>query len=189
MKSKRVAISRVMPASALSTSARSRRETMSKLAMTAPLDRLAMRRLLIARFGCSHRQRAERSWSASGSPSPRCPAPPPSSPTRRRAISSPAIPARLDFAATAARYGLVHAASLVALALLLRTVPAGAARVWLLAAGWCFAAAVALFCGTLDLLACGAAAAVHAARSGGRHALHRRLGGAVLRARVSRAAG
>lgn len=64
-------------------------------------------------------------------------------------------PGRLDLAATAARYGLVHAGVLVALALLLRTVPAGAARVWLGAAGWCFVAAQMLFCGTLYLLAWG----------------------------------
>jgi uncharacterized membrane protein YgdD (TMEM256/DUF423 family) len=69
-------------------------------------------------------------------------------------------PARLDLAVTAARYGLAHAAALLALALLLRAVPGGAARVWLLAAGWCFVAAVALFCGTLYLLAAGLAPAL-----------------------------
>jgi uncharacterized membrane protein YgdD (TMEM256/DUF423 family) len=61
-------------------------------------------------------------------------------------------PYRIDLAATAARYGLVHAAALVALALLLRTVAGGAARIWLIIAGWCLAGGVALFCGGLMVL-------------------------------------
>jgi uncharacterized membrane protein YgdD (TMEM256/DUF423 family) len=73
-----------------------------------------------------------------------------------------ADPYRLDLAATAARYGLVHAAALVALVGLRRAVPGGAARVWLAVSGWCFVAAVALFCGPLYLLAAGLAPAVAA---------------------------
>lgn len=64
-----------------------------------------------------------------------------------------ADPYRLGLAATSARYGLLHAAALLGLALL------GARRgggVWLAAAGWCFVAGLALFCGSLDLLAAGA---------------------------------
>jgi uncharacterized membrane protein YgdD (TMEM256/DUF423 family) len=61
---------------------------------------------------------------------------------------------RMELAATAARYGLVHAAALVALAFLIER---AASRFWLLAAGWLFVAGVALFCGSLDLLAAGAA--------------------------------
>lgn len=71
-------------------------------------------------------------------------------------------PYRLGLAATAARYGLVHAAALLALALLPRFVPRGAARLWLAASGWCFVAALALFCGPLYLLAAGLAPAVAA---------------------------
>ena len=66
-----------------------------------------------------------------------------------------ADPGRLALAATGARYGLVHAAALVALAGLLRVVPGGAARVWLGVSGWCFVAALALFCAPLYLLAAG----------------------------------
>ena len=59
---------------------------------------------------------------------------------------------RLELAAIASRYGLAHAAALLALAL------AGQRRAdgWLAAAGWCFAAGLVLFCGGLDLLAAGA---------------------------------
>jgi uncharacterized membrane protein YgdD (TMEM256/DUF423 family) len=64
--------------------------------------------------------------------------------------------ARVDWASTGARYGLVHAVALVALV--------GASRVdaaqsigWpLMAAGWCFVAGSVLFCGSLYLLAAGA---------------------------------
>lgn len=66
-----------------------------------------------------------------------------------------ALPVRLGFAATAARYGLVHAVALVGLALMLSAVPAGAARLWLMVSGWCFVAAILLFCGTLYLQAAG----------------------------------
>ena len=61
-------------------------------------------------------------------------------------------PQRLDFAATAARYGLIHAASLLALVLAATRGGSG----WLTLAGWCFAAGLILFCGSLDLLAAGA---------------------------------
>ncbi|HVA13866.1 MAG TPA: DUF423 domain-containing protein [Stellaceae bacterium] len=59
---------------------------------------------------------------------------------------------RLDLAATSARYGMIHAAALLALALLAER----ADGFWLAAAGWCFVAGIALFCGSLDLLAAGA---------------------------------
>jgi uncharacterized membrane protein YgdD (TMEM256/DUF423 family) len=67
-------------------------------------------------------------------------------------------PARMDLAATGARYGLVHAAVLLALAALLRHAERGARRAWLLGAAWCFVAALVLFCGTLYLQAAGLAA-------------------------------
>lgn len=62
-------------------------------------------------------------------------------------------PHRLDLATTSARYGLVHAAALLGLALL------GAGRsggAFLGAAAWCFVGGIVLFCGSLDLLALGA---------------------------------
>ena len=59
---------------------------------------------------------------------------------------------RLDLAATAVRYGLFHAAALLGIAVL------GRDRVgfWLGAAGWLFVAGLALFCGSLGLVAAGA---------------------------------
>ncbi|HUZ75021.1 MAG TPA: DUF423 domain-containing protein [Stellaceae bacterium] len=69
-------------------------------------------------------------------------------------------PSRMDLAATGARYGLVHAVALLAAALLWPRVAGGAARLWLALAGCCFVAAVALFCGTLYLLAAGASPAL-----------------------------
>jgi uncharacterized membrane protein YgdD (TMEM256/DUF423 family) len=63
-------------------------------------------------------------------------------------------PQRAELAATAARYGLIHAAALLALALLIERAQR---RFWLLAAGWLFVAGIALFCGSLDLVAAGAA--------------------------------
>jgi uncharacterized membrane protein YgdD (TMEM256/DUF423 family) len=60
-----------------------------------------------------------------------------------------------EFAATGARYGLVHAAALVAVALLLRGTGGGAPRAWLVAAGWCFVGGEALFSCALYLLAAG----------------------------------
>ncbi len=60
-------------------------------------------------------------------------------------------PYRLDLAATSARYGLSHAAALLALALLVER----AGGFWLAAAGWCFVVGIVLFCGSLDLLAAG----------------------------------
>jgi uncharacterized membrane protein YgdD (TMEM256/DUF423 family) len=64
---------------------------------------------------------------------------------------------RLEVAATAARYGLLHA---VALAAHLERAGAdrggGAARLFLTLAGWCFVAGVLFFCGSLYALAVGA---------------------------------
>jgi uncharacterized membrane protein YgdD (TMEM256/DUF423 family) len=73
-----------------------------------------------------------------------------------------ADPGAAELAATGARYGLVHAAALLALAALLRDMGAGAPRAWLAASGWCFAAALTLFCGALYLLAAGASPALAA---------------------------
>jgi uncharacterized membrane protein YgdD (TMEM256/DUF423 family) len=69
-------------------------------------------------------------------------------------------PARADLVATGARYGLVHAAALLAAALLWQRTPGGAARLLLALGGWCFVAALALFSGTLYLLAAAASPAV-----------------------------
>lgn len=71
-----------------------------------------------------------------------------------------ADPARASLAALGSRYALVHAAALLALAALLRFAAAGRARAWLIAACWCFALALPLFCGTLFLQAAGTAAAL-----------------------------
>jgi uncharacterized membrane protein YgdD (TMEM256/DUF423 family) len=68
-------------------------------------------------------------------------------------------PERLGFAATASRYGLIHAAALLALALLVERRDG----FWLAAAGWCFVAGLVLFCGSLELLAAGAPHGVAAA--------------------------
>ena len=67
---------------------------------------------------------------------------------------------RLDLADTGGRFGLIHAVALLAVAALSRGAAAGAARRALLAAGWCFAAALLLFPGSLYLLAAGAPAGV-----------------------------
>jgi uncharacterized membrane protein YgdD (TMEM256/DUF423 family) len=64
-------------------------------------------------------------------------------------------PARLALAATSARYGLVHAAALIAVVALLRQ--DGPAHAWLVASAWCFVVALVLFCGTLYLHAAGLA--------------------------------
>lgn len=85
--------------------------------------------------------------------------------TARHALAGD--PFRGDLAATAARYGLVHAAALLALAMLLRAMPEGAARRWSIAAGWCFVAAQLLFCGGLYLHAAGSAALVPLVPVGG----------------------
>jgi uncharacterized membrane protein YgdD (TMEM256/DUF423 family) len=61
-------------------------------------------------------------------------------------------PHRLDFATTAARYGLIHAVALLAVVLLIGRGNA----FWLALAGWLFVAGIVLFCGSLDLLAAGA---------------------------------
>lgn len=64
-----------------------------------------------------------------------------------------ADPYRLNLAATGARYGLIHAAALLGIALLGDRRGGG---IWLAAAGWCFVLGSVLFCGSLDLLAAGA---------------------------------
>ncbi len=70
---------------------------------------------------------------------------------------------RLGLAETAARYGLIHAAALLALVFLIER-----GGCWLCAAGWCFVTGLVLFCGSLDLLAAGAPPFVaHAAPWGG----------------------
>lgn len=58
---------------------------------------------------------------------------------------------RLGLAETAARYGLIHAAALLALVFLIER-----GGGWLRAAGWCFIVGFVLFCGSLDLIAAGA---------------------------------
>jgi uncharacterized membrane protein YgdD (TMEM256/DUF423 family) len=65
----------------------------------------------------------------------------------------PAEPYRMELATTAARYGLIHAVALLALAL------AGQSNRWLGAAGWCFVVGLVLFCGSLDTVALGGTAA------------------------------
>lgn len=60
---------------------------------------------------------------------------------------------RLELATTAARYGLIHAAALLAVALLAGRTQSG---IWLYAAGWLIAAGLVLFCGSLALVAAGA---------------------------------
>lgn len=62
---------------------------------------------------------------------------------------------RQELAATGARYGLAHAAVLLGIAVLSTALPRapGAARRWLAAAGWCFAAGLALFPWSLYLRA------------------------------------
>jgi uncharacterized membrane protein YgdD (TMEM256/DUF423 family) len=60
--------------------------------------------------------------------------------------------ARADLVTTAARYGLLHGAALLALAAHRRQ----AGGFWLGAAGWCFVAGMALFCGSLYLAGLGA---------------------------------
>jgi uncharacterized membrane protein YgdD (TMEM256/DUF423 family) len=72
-------------------------------------------------------------------------------------------PYRLGLAATASRYGMIHAAALLALAFL-----AERSGRWLCVAGWCFVVGLVLFCGSLDLLAAGAPHVIaHAAPWGG----------------------
>ena len=61
-------------------------------------------------------------------------------------------PYRAALAAAAARYGLIHAAALLGLAVLVARSPS----LWACIAGWLFVAGLALFCGGLDLVALGA---------------------------------
>jgi uncharacterized membrane protein YgdD (TMEM256/DUF423 family) len=70
---------------------------------------------------------------------------------------------RLGLAATASRYGMIHAVALLAIAFLIER-----GGCWLCAAGWCFVVGLVLFCGSLDLLAAGAPHLIaHAAPWGG----------------------
>ncbi len=62
-----------------------------------------------------------------------------------------------EFAAISARYGLIHAAALVGVTALLHRNGGG---FWLAVGGWLFAAGLVLFCGSLDLVAAGAPAAL-----------------------------
>jgi uncharacterized membrane protein YgdD (TMEM256/DUF423 family) len=70
---------------------------------------------------------------------------------------------RLGLAATASRYGMIHAVALLSVACLIER-----SGSWLCAAGWCFVVGLVLFCGSLDLLAAGAPHFIaHAAPWGG----------------------
>lgn len=73
-------------------------------------------------------------------------------------------PHRAALVATGAQYGLLHAVALVAVAALAAGPwgrgRCGGAAVWLGVAGWCFAAGVILFSGSLYWLANGAPAMV-----------------------------
>src|SRR5579864_5042300 len=62
---------------------------------------------------------------------------------------------RIELTTISARYGLTHAAALLAIALLCQRYER---RFWLSLAGWLFVAALILFCATLDLVAFGAPA-------------------------------
>ncbi len=62
-------------------------------------------------------------------------------------------PARFELAATGARYGLIHAAALLAVAVLIGRARGG---FWIHAGGWLIVAGLVLFCGSLDLVAAGA---------------------------------
>ena len=62
---------------------------------------------------------------------------------------------RFELATTSARYGLVHAAVLVGVAVLWRRDEGG---FWLGLSGWLFVVALMLFCGSLDVMAFGARA-------------------------------
>jgi uncharacterized membrane protein YgdD (TMEM256/DUF423 family) len=64
-----------------------------------------------------------------------------------------------EFATISARYGLIHAAALVGVTALRDRHDNG---LWLAVSGWLFAAGLLLFCGSLDLVAAGAPAALTA---------------------------
>lgn len=64
--------------------------------------------------------------------------------------------ARVDLAMTAARYGVIHAVALVALAGFVHADPVAGKQWFLQGAGWCFVAGILLFCGSLYLRAAGA---------------------------------
>jgi uncharacterized membrane protein YgdD (TMEM256/DUF423 family) len=69
---------------------------------------------------------------------------------------------RLEVAATGTRYGLIHAAALMGIALLAGRWRQGRARRWLELSGWCFAGGLWLFPGSLYLLALGTPAVLAA---------------------------
>lgn len=75
--------------------------------------------------------------------------------------------ARAALAALGARYGLIHAAVLVAVALLLEVPAGGLARVALALSGWSFVVALVAFCGGLFLHAAGYAAFAMVVPAGG----------------------
>lgn len=66
-------------------------------------------------------------------------------------------PERLDFGVTAARYGLIHALALLAVALMWNRDDYYAPGFWLRAAGWCFVLGQILFSGVLYAFAFGVA--------------------------------
>jgi uncharacterized membrane protein YgdD (TMEM256/DUF423 family) len=65
---------------------------------------------------------------------------------------------RLDLAGTGARYGLIHAAALLGVAVLAAQGQPAVRRRWLVLCGWCLAGGLLLFPGGLYLLAMGAPA-------------------------------
>lgn len=69
-------------------------------------------------------------------------------------------PHRFDLVATGGRYGLFHAAALLGVAALAGRAGPGEPHRWLTIAGWCFAAGLLLFPGSLYLLAAGAPQAI-----------------------------
>jgi uncharacterized membrane protein YgdD (TMEM256/DUF423 family) len=69
-----------------------------------------------------------------------------------------ADPARAALASLGARYGLVHAAALIGISLLLDLPAEGLRRLALALSGWSFVAAFVFFCGGLFLHAAGHAA-------------------------------
>jgi uncharacterized membrane protein YgdD (TMEM256/DUF423 family) len=66
-----------------------------------------------------------------------------------------ADPHRVELAATAARYALLHAPVLLAVCALMRHARLGWAARFIRLAGWCFAAGLVLFSGSLYWLAAG----------------------------------
>jgi uncharacterized membrane protein YgdD (TMEM256/DUF423 family) len=87
-----------------------------------------------------------------------------------RHLGTAGSPYPVEVLAIGARYGLLHAVALAALAAHLERAGGdrGAMRVFLMLAGWCFVAGILLFCGSLYALGLGAGPAVaHATPIGG----------------------